>query len=304
MPISIGHEESFNPNDHRSVLERYLSSALGYPIQFVHAELLTMSSRKAPWRLDVVGLDGMIRKYVLRLDARFAEHEYAVLRAMDSLPIPTPRVYGWDPEGQTLGVPCFFSDFIEGQSLRYATLAGEAWAEDLFIDTVCTLQDISREQLARIGDHLTEEQTAEGFLEGAYDYFKKEAHPLAEAVYTKLKASAPEFPPSRFSNGDLWLDNMIVQDQKLVAVIDFQHAGFSDPIYEFLLPFFVAPELRDRGIEVRYCRKMGYDPDVLPWYRALEYFDTWHWVRSTGKAFVHHTNETLQEALEDWIHRS
>jgi aminoglycoside phosphotransferase (APT) family kinase protein len=297
-------KNSINPNEHHSVLERYLSAALEYPVQLVRAEPLTESSRQAPWRLDVAGQDGELRKYVLRLDTRFAEHEYAVLQEMESLPIPTPRVYGWDPEGQTLGVPCFFSDFIEGQSLLEATLAGERWAEDLFIDTVCALQEISREQLAGIADHLMEEQTAENFLEGAYDYFKKDLDPLAEAVYAMLKASAPEFPKSRFSNGDLWLDNMIVQDQKLVAVIDFQHAGFSDPIYEFLLPFFVAPGLRGRAIEARYCRRMGYDPDVLPWYRALEYFDTWHWVRSTGKAFVHHTNETLQESLEDWIQRS
>jgi aminoglycoside phosphotransferase (APT) family kinase protein len=293
-----------NPNEHHSIFEAYLSAALGHPVRFLRAAPLTASSREAPWRLDVLFEDGMIRKYVLRLDTSFAEHEYAILQAMESLPIPTPRVYGWDPEGQMLGVPCFFSDFIEGQSLLKATRAGERWAEDLFIDTVCALQNLTPEQLTGIADRLTEEQTAESFLEEAYGFFRTNPHPLADEVYTKLKATAPEFPAPRFSNGDLWLDNIIVQNQKLVAVIDFQHAGFSDPIYEFLLPFFVEPELRDRGIEERYCKRMGFDPYVLPWYRALEHFDTWHWVKSTGKSFVNYTNENLQEALKDWIQRS
>jgi aminoglycoside phosphotransferase (APT) family kinase protein len=98
----------------------------------------------------------------------------------------------------------------------------------------------------------------------------------------------------------LWLDNFIVRDGELVGVIDFENAGFSDPIYEFLLSFFVEPNLRGRGIEQLYCRRMDYDPSMLPWYQGLEYYDTWHWVRKTGESFVHYTDENLQEALEGW----
>jgi hypothetical protein len=86
-----------------------------------------------------------------------------------------------------------------------------------------------------------------------------------------------------------------------VGVIDFENTGFSDPIYEFLLPFFVSPELRGRGIEERYCQQMGLDPNALPWYHGLEYLDTWHWVLLLGKPFVHHTAESLSAALEHWL---
>ena len=85
------------------------------------------------------------------------------------------------------------------------------------------------------------------------------------------------------------------------GVIDFENTGFSDPIYEFLLPFFVSPGLCGRGVERRYCERMGFDPDLLGWYLGLEYFDTWHWVKVTGEPFEHYTEEVLQKALDEWL---
>jgi len=215
--------------------------------------------------------------------------------------IPTPWAYGWDSQGQAFGLPCFFYDYLEGESLLGPVLAGERWAEDLYIDTVCALQAVSREQLPSIADRLQDELTAEAVLAAAHAHFTANPHPLADAVYARLRATQPILPASRFSNGDLWLDNLIVRDRRLVGIIDFEGAGFSDPIYEFLLSFFVAPELRGRGIEERYCRRIGFDPDLLPWYHGLEYFDTWRWVTATGRPFVHYTAENLAEALENWL---
>ena len=180
-------------------------------------------------------------------------------------------------------------------------LAGERWAEELYIATVCALQGITRERLSAIEDRLEGEETAEGFLEAAQENFKTDPHPLADAVYAKLRETMPEFPAVRFSNGDLWLDNLIVRDGQLAGIVDFENAGFSDPVYEFLLPFFVSPGLRGRGIEERYCERMGFDAGLLRWYRGLEYYDTWCWVKATGKPFEHYTSEKLQRALERWL---
>jgi aminoglycoside phosphotransferase (APT) family kinase protein len=290
----------FDPNEHQAECEEYLTRFLKSQVRFVYAERLTRSTRDAPWRLDVE-VSGVKRRYVLRLDSGRGEHEVAILRAMESIPIPTPRVYGWDPQGEALGVPCFLYDFIEGESLLGPMLAGERWAEAVYLDTVCALQGITREQLWAVEDRLAGEETAGGFLEAAHDYFESDPHPLADVVYTKLRETMPEWPAVRFSNGDLWLDNLIVREGQLAGVIDFETAGFSDPIYEFLLPFFVSPGLRSRGIEERYCERMGFDAGLLGWYRGLEYFDTWHWVRATGEPFVHHTAEGLQAALERWL---
>jgi aminoglycoside phosphotransferase (APT) family kinase protein len=289
-----------NPNDYHAECEEYLRFCLGSEVRFIHAEPLPKSTRDALWYLDVE-VRGERKRYVLQLNCRRSEHEYAVLRAMELVQIPAPQVYGWDPEGHALGLPCFLRDFIEGESLLQPMLAGEHWAERLYIDTVCALQGVTRRQLSVVEDRLAGEETAEGFLEAAHGYFKTDPHPLAEAVYVELRRTMPETPAVRFSNGDLWLDNLIVRDKQLAGVIDFENAGFSDPIYEFLLPFFVSPQLRGMGVEERYCERMGFDVGLLGWYHGLEYFDTWHWVKATGKPFEQYTSQNLRDALESWL---
>jgi aminoglycoside phosphotransferase (APT) family kinase protein len=289
----------FDPNEHPRQYEKYLSFHLESKVDFIQAEKLTKSTREAPWRLEVK-VNGVPQSFVLQLDIRNIEHEYKVLKVMESIPIPTPRVYGLDLNGKALGVACFFSDFIEGESLLGPMLAGETWAEDLYIDAVCQLLAVTEDQLDSIA-HGLKRETAEDVLEEAYAYMKGKSQPLADAAYKELNAKMPKLPSVRFSNGDLWLDNFIVQDGKLSGIIDFTGAMFSDPIYEFLLSFFVAPELQGRGIEERYCRKLGYDPTILNWYRGLEYFDTWRWVLLTGEGFVHHTAESLEGDLKKWL---
>jgi aminoglycoside phosphotransferase (APT) family kinase protein len=289
----------FDPKEHYAACENYLSRFLDGRVNFLQAEILPKSTRDAPWRLDVE-VNGVRRSYVLRLDTQASEREYQILRLMESIPIPTPRVYGWDATGEALGVPCFFSDYIEGESLLKPMLAGGAWAEELYLDTVCALQKITQDDLGGTTSWLRKE-TAVDVLENAQAYFRSSPRPLATNVYHELKHRLPEFPETRFSNGDLWLDNLLVRDRQLAGVIDFEAAGFSDPIFEFLLSFFVAPALQGRGIEERYCRRIGYDPAILLWYHGLEFFDTWHWVLKTGKSFVDHTTESLEADLEQWL---
>ena len=290
----------FDPMEQRARCERYLGRSLNGQVRLVHAELLEKSTRDAPWRLDVE-VDGAARSYVLRLDSRHIEHEYQVLRVVETIPIPTPRAYGWDPEGEALGIRCFFYDFIAGESLLGFMLAGEPWAEELYVETAYALQSITREQISSVAHLLDDGETAADVLEEAYAYFKANPQLLADAAYARLRETMPPLPDPRFSNGDLWPDNLIVCDGRLAGVIDWALAGFSDPIYEFLLPFFLRPELRGRGIEARYCLRLGFDPGVLFWYHGLEYLDSWRWVLLTGQAYEQHTDESLRADLARWL---
>jgi len=253
----------FNPSGHRTQCEKYIGRFLESQVDFIQAELLTKSTREAPWRLDV-RVNGVPRSYVLQLDTKDMEYGYRILKAVESIPVSTPHGYGLDLQGEGLGVACFFRDFIAGESLLGPMLAGEAWAEELYRNTVCELQAVTEEDLGDVPLGL-ERNTADDLLEDVYAHLKGRSLPLADAAYRELKASMPELPPARFSNGDLWLDNFIIRDGKLAGIIDFQGAAFSDPVFEFLLSFFVSPELKGRGIEERYCQQIGVDPVQKGW---------------------------------------
>jgi aminoglycoside phosphotransferase (APT) family kinase protein len=291
----------FSSPNQKEILQAYVSRSLGETVQLVSVEQFAASTRSAPWHVIVESRSSQ-QHFVLRLGADFTSHEIGVLQAMARIPeIPTPKVYDWEPDGRTFGAPCFLSDFVNGVSLLQPMLAGEKCAEDLYLRTVLELNALSRERLQELGCRLPEGETVLDQLENAQQFFVKHPSALTDKVYEQLSSQPPDFPELCFSNGDLWLDNILVKDRKLIGVIDFEQAGFSDPIYEFLLPFFNEPRLRGRGIEERYCALLGVDPASLRWYHGLEYFDTLYYVEKSGKAFNQYSSGRLREELEQWL---
>lgn len=281
-------------------LERALARWLGGGSRLLRVERLAKSTRDAPWRVDV-DLEGETKSFVLRLGAERGEHEVVALRAVEGLAIPTPRVRAWDPRGEALGLPASLIDFVEGVSLLPTLRAGEAWAENLYLDSVLALQAVSREEAGPLGDRTGDGETAAVFLELATHRFESCPDAVAETMRVRLLDTMPPLSEVRFGNGDLYPDNFLVRGGDLAGVIDWENAGFSDPLYEFLLAFFVHPDLRGRGLEERFCARADLDPATLPWYRALEVYDTWSWVRSTGKPFHQHTEESLRADAAAWL---
>lgn len=290
---------AFVPDQNRTKIEVYLARFLEKPVEWVCAEQLQQSTRLAPWRLDV-RVNGQQRSFVLQIDPDGLEYEYNILKAMDSIPLPSPRPYGLDLAGQSLGVPCFFSDFIEGDSFLVPMQAGEPWAEKLYIDTVCVLQSLVEADLGAVA-HDLERIPIDSILEKAYADSRERGKPLAQEAYQKLVSTRPVLPELCFSNGDLWLDNFLFRDKKLAGIIDFRNAAFSDPVYEFLLSFFASPELQGRGTEERFCQRIGVDPNLLHWYHGLEFFETWSWTLRSGQGFAHHTTASLEKDLRKWL---
>jgi aminoglycoside phosphotransferase (APT) family kinase protein len=284
-------------------LSTALERALDHTVRAMRVTPLGASSRETPWRVDLE-TDRGGRRLLVRLGPSCSANEVAALAAMEDHSLPTPKTLHWDPEGKALGIPLFVSTFIEGEPLLDAMKAGEPWADALYIDTVCAVQSITAADLPPGSlETLEGSESALQVLEAGYAMFEK-PNPLAEAAYERLKATWPGPPGDRFSNGDLWPENLLVEGDRLVGIIDWQHAGFTDPIFEFLLPFFLVPELRDRGTEQAYCERMGFDETTLHWYHGLEFFDSLRWVLKTGEPYEIHTAESLERDLERWLKKT
>jgi aminoglycoside phosphotransferase (APT) family kinase protein len=276
-------------------LERILVRLLRRPVRVLRVEPLEKSSRDAPRKIVAQCPDGE-RALVLHAAGTRGEHEYEVLRAMERVTsVPTPRVHGYDPE---LGL---LQDFVDGQAVHGPMLAGERWAEDLWIDAIEALFDVRREQLNDVTHRFDEDDDADAVVESACRDLATTRDPLVEELRDRLRRTRPDLPTVRFSNGDLYTTNFLVRERRLAAVIDFEHAGFTDPVFELLLPFFMCPELRGRGTEERACRRLGIDPGVLPWYRALEWLDTWRHAHRRGGKVDRFTSDQCRGELEAWL---
>ena len=291
------------PGLNTEALEEALAKGLGGSVCLTSAVALGASSRETPWRIDVE-IDDVSMTYLLRYGSGCSKNEVVALRAMAEHPIPTPRIIHWDEAGDVLGVPLFVSAWIEGEPLLPAMKAKEDWAIDLYIDTACALQAIQSDDLPEgAAEQLNVGESARDVVEAAYARFTVRDD-LIEQSHQRLIEQQPELPENAFSNGDLWPENLLVRNRELVGVIDWQHAGFTDPLFEFLLPFFLVPELRGLGIEERFCARKGIDPAVLHWYHGVEFFDSLAWVLKIGKPYEIHTEESLRADLAAWLEAS
>ncbi len=288
-----------NPQNHLDKFKIYFSTALGEEVVIQRFEMLRKSTREAPWRFDLLVGDEP-RSFVFRMHSRTSAREYKVLEVLQNVEVPTPGVYGLDKKGKTFGQPCYFMDFIEGETLLKPLLAGEAWAEDLYIDSAIRLLSLPEEVLENLPAWV-DRSSAEDLLDHAYQKLKPFNDLVARKVYQELKLELPPLPQLRFSNGDLYPDNFIAREGKLVGVIDFANASFGDPLFEFLLPLFIHRELRGRGLEERFCARLGIEPVGLEWYHVLEYYDLWGFLAGTKDDFVGHTAESIRETLAAWL---
>jgi len=284
----------------RRDLSRSLAEFLDVSVRSLRVEALGESSRETPWRVDLETAAGG-RSVLVRFGESCSANEVAALEAMRAHPLPTPKLLLWDPQGDALGTALFVSTFIVGAPLLDAMKAGEPWANALYVDTVCALQSITAADLPPGSVELMtgsvsaiEVLEASATMLGTWD-------PVADAAFQRLQATWPGSPGDRFSNGDLWPENFLVRGERLAGIIDWQHAGFTDPIFEFLLPFFLVPELRGRGTEAAYCERMGFDAAVLHWYHGLEFLDSLRLVLKAGKPYGIHTAESLTRDLARWL---
>jgi len=138
----------------------------------------------------------------------------------------------------------------------------------------------------------------------AESFPKYTGDPLVLKVHERLQESMPPPLEPRFGNGDLNPSNVLVRDGKLAGLIDFEFAGFFDPLWEFIAPFGWSPELRNRGLEERFCRQSGFDLELLDWYRAAALFGWWLGLLADPRAhYEGYTASSCRRQLEMWIER-
>lgn len=273
----------FNPNhpDVKKKVEKYIASTLNLPVKFVIALPVKESGRSNSWKVELEN-DEKRSFIILKTPKADVENsspapekydffrQYRLLKQLETTKLKAPKVSGLDEKGTALGTPCFLEESLKGRVLYNFLKLKEKWAGELYIKSVIEIQNIKKEELGETAKELGEgAKTKDNFSNIIKELAKQQKGPLVSRVIGKLTDNQPAGIKNCFGNGDFNPKNFLAKDELLTGILDFEFAGFFDPLLEFLLPFERYPLLKNRGLEEDYCGRMGFENKNIDWYRGL-----------------------------------
>jgi len=276
--------QEFNPNhpELRKKFEEYIGASLGVSASLLMALPLKSRGKTSSWKIEFI--EGEKRRSVVfktvklngteekgsTLQKKELSRQYHLLKQLENTKLKVPKAFGYDESGTAVGLPCYLEEGLRGQVLYNFLKKKEKWADEIFLKSIIEIQEIKKEKLGGFQAELNTEKPAKDILAditAGFAEFPK--GPMITRLLEKLPAEMPETPSPCFSNGDLNPKNFLVKDKNLSGILDFELAGFYDPVFEFLAPLFWYPLLQKRGFEESYFRRKGLNLKNLDWYRAL-----------------------------------
>jgi aminoglycoside phosphotransferase (APT) family kinase protein len=181
--------------------------------------------------------------------------EYTVLTALADTDVPVPKTLAFCDDADVIGAPFYVMEYVDGTLYRtHADLEKADPALGFALaDTLGTLHAVVPEDVGLQGFG-----RPEGFLERQLRRWRKQldasySRPLpgATELVERLEKTLPAQGKSAIVHGDFRLDNVIVRDGAIVAVLDWEMSTLGDP-------------LTDLGITCVYWDGVGGYGDVLP----------------------------------------
>lgn len=224
--------------------------------------------------------------------------EFRVLSALAPTDVPVPRPVLLYPDTDLLGATFYLMEWVDGtvyRDLSQTSQLSSDQAADLADRMMAVLARLHSLDPADVG--LGDFGRPEGFLERQVRRWKKQldasrSRPLpgADELHARLADSIPDSPAPAIVHGDYRLDNTIVADGEIAAVVDWEMTTVGDPLTDLgLLVVYwdglsslpggvsmsVGPESpfpRAAELIASYQKRRPADLSALPWYTALGYF--------------------------------
>jgi aminoglycoside phosphotransferase (APT) family kinase protein len=230
-------------------------------------------------RMPPPGAAGFARSEVMIYSL---QAEFNVLQSLENAALRTPKVCGFDYEGKFLGTPSFLMEYIEGPTVLDAIAFDPSMVLQKFADTIFGMNQISPAEVPGVTAPAgaAKEQPARGLL----DWLIVQTQTIDVPTVFKggLEMLTEEFPAhtpqSAFGNGDLNPQNFIYMADGSIAVVDWEYAGFNDPLAELMLLHSwpeQRPFLNTYPLDSLYCEIAGLDPKLLCWYEVYGALNGW-----------------------------
>lgn len=164
--------------------------------------------------------------------------EYRVITALAPTNVPVPATYALCEDPAVLGAPFYVMAKVAGTPYRHAAqLAplGRERTRTISTRMVETLTALHRVDPGAVG--LDDFGRPEGFLARQVRRWRRQldaSHsrelPGAERLHALLAANVPAESAAAVVHGDFRLDNLLVEDDRVAAVLDWEMATLGDPL--------------------------------------------------------------------------
>jgi aminoglycoside phosphotransferase (APT) family kinase protein len=180
-----------------------------------------------------------------------ARREYTALQFARCNGIPAPQPLYLDETGDVLGIPGIVTRFVPGGQVE-APAEPIGWARSL-AETLARIHTVPCDPGARVF-LLDANAEATWFLPSNNIPEYMQAHPDGERVWEAVRKGFPRLKPvpPTLVHTDYWPGNILWEDGRISAVVDWEEAAFGDP-----------------AIDVAYCRM---DIILRGMYQAAEEF--------------------------------
>jgi aminoglycoside phosphotransferase (APT) family kinase protein len=170
--------------------------------------------------------------------------EYRVMAALQGTDVPVPPTVAACADDAVVGAPFYVMEYVAGVPYRHAAQLlplGPQRTRVISERLVDTLAALHRVDPAAVG--LAGFGRPEGFLARQVSRWRRQLDasrtrdlPAADELHRLLAADVPTASAAGIVHGDYRLDNVLVdEDDRLVAVIDWEMATLGDPLTDLAL---------------------------------------------------------------------
>jgi len=237
----------------REALQPQLAAILGHDAELSEPVLLAGGASKEAWALDADGEPLLVRRAaggVIHRHTLSLEHEFEVLVAAHEADVKVPRPYGYLPD--LAGREAFVMERLEGETIGRRIVQKDELAHARFLLPVQMAEELAKihaipaERLPFLQDARLERMVEE--LDEV-----NEPRPAIELGLWWLRENRPPARNPVVVHGDYRIGNLVVREDGLVGVLDWEFAHLDDPVRDLAFALvrawrFGVPEKRLGGI--------------------------------------------------------
>jgi aminoglycoside phosphotransferase (APT) family kinase protein len=216
--------------DVREAMQQALSAVLGRDVEVSEPVLLAGGASKEAWAVDADGERLLVRRAaasVMHAHTLTLAHEFEVLQAAHEAGVTVPRPYGYIAE--LAGREAFVMERLEGETIGRRIVQKPELAaarEKLPVqmaEELARIHAIPAERLPFLPEARLERMIVE--LDEV-----AEPHPAIELGLWWLRENRPAARPAVVVHGDFRIGNLVVREDGLAGVLDWEFAHVDDPV--------------------------------------------------------------------------